>query len=74
MTPAEAAHEIREAQRRDPDLHRSVQAMVARGGYKDLYEWVENEPDLAVKVAESVKDVDGQIATFEERLAHGDLS
>lgn len=74
MTPTEAAVTIREAQRNDPDFQRAVQAMVTKDGYADMYEWVDANPELAVKVAESVKDVDGQISEFSERLSRGDLS
>jgi hypothetical protein len=74
VTPAEAALTIRDAMKDDPDLRRAVQVMVERSGSADVFDWVDEHPDMALALADQVKDVDGQIANMTERLAHGDLS
>ena len=74
MTPTEAAVTIRDATKDDPDLRRAVQAMVERSGCEDVFAWVDENPDMALALANQVKDIDGQIANMASRLATGDLS
>lgn len=74
MSPVETAYFLREAQRHDLELARAIDSAVRRAGCDDMLDWVEQEPKIAAALAESVKDVDGQIAHFAERLANKDLS
>jgi len=74
VTPVEAAHFLMDAGQRDPDLRRALAGMVERSGCDDLVDWVEEHPDMAAKVAESVQEIDSQITEFGERLARKDLS
>lgn len=74
MSPVEAAHFLIDAGHRDPDLRQALAAMVERSGCEDLVAWVEEHPDMAAKVAESVQSIDSQITEFDERLARKDLS
>lgn len=73
-SPVEAAQKIRDAMKTDPDLTRSVQTMVQRTGCKDIFEWVNEHPDMAAAMADQLTDIDGQIANMNYLLANGDLS
>jgi hypothetical protein len=74
VTHVEAAATLRDRIKYDPDLARSVSAMVERAGHADIYEWCEANPDMAVALAEQVSDIDGQIANMDARIERGDLS
>jgi 2-oxo-4-hydroxy-4-carboxy--5-ureidoimidazoline (OHCU) decarboxylase len=73
-TPVEAAQKISDTMKKDPDLARSVTAMVHRAGCKDVFEWVNEHPDMAVAMADQLRDIEGQIANMDYLLANGDLS
>lgn len=73
-TPVEAAQTIRDAMKTDLDLTRSIQTMVQRTGCKDIFEWVNEHPDMAVAMANQLRDIDGQINNMNYLLANGDLS
>lgn len=73
-TPVEAAQNIHAAMKNDPDLARSVTGMVHRTGCKDVFEWVNEHPDMAIAMAEQLRDIEGQISNMDYLLANGDLS
>lgn len=74
MTPVEAAATIRDAMKNDPDLSSAVRAMVHRTACKDVYEWVNEHPDMAVAMAEQLGDINGQIANMDTRIKRGELT
>lgn len=74
MTETEAAVALRDAMTKDVDMRRSITAMVQGAGCKDVYEWCEQHPDMAIALANQVIDIESQISEFETRLSQGDLS
>jgi hypothetical protein len=74
MSPVEAAATIREAVKTDPVLRRAVGSLTHRSGFSDVYEWCDANPTEAVALAESLVDIDGQVANMQYLLDNGDLS
>ena len=74
MTALEAANFLRLAMRDDADLKIMVMKIVERGGYEDMFDWADRQPDEIKAVAESLLDVSGQFDEFARRLESGDLS
>ena len=74
MSPVDAAATIRDAMKSDPDLRRAVMALAGRAGFDDVYAWCAANPTEAVALAESVVDIEGQIANMQYLLDNGDLS
>jgi hypothetical protein len=70
----EATDYLRRKMQEDADVKSMVTSICARGGFADLFEWAEAEPDEVILVAESVTDMLSQVEEFDRRLASGDLS
>ena len=72
MSPVAAANIIRDQMKADPDLSRSLAAMIHRTGATDIYQWCENNPAEALALAEQLVDIEGQISNMSYLLARGD--
>jgi len=74
VSPLEAVNYLRERQREDDDVKLMIVGAVDRGGYTDLFDWADKNPDEAVMLATQAQDLEEQLAEFDRRLATGDLS
>jgi len=74
MTETEAAVIIRDAMKADLDLARAVRTTVELAGCQDHYEWVGENPSMAIALATQLEDINSQIGNMEERLSRGDLT